>query len=536
LHPIESAQADLSTLVERVTESAGGPARLRVVLLLAGVLAVQGANVGSVGALARQLEKAFGIGNTELGLLTTVTALVAAVACLPFGVLADRAKRVRLLWWGVLAGALCMVASGLAQGYAMLLATRFALGAAIAASAPIVTSLMGDLFPAQERSRIFGMVLTGELVGTGLGLVISAELGAIVGWRAPLLVLAVPNAVLALLLWRLLPEPARGGQSWLYPGAEEIKPAEEAEAEGPSPISQTVEGPGADDPSDTDAADVRRRARELKGVHANSKLVLRQDPARLSPRAAATYVLRIPSNLVLIGASALGYFFLAGLQAFAVLFAETHYGISQTLVVFVLAAAGIGGVAGTLYGGRLADSLVRKGVADARPMVAGIAFVCAAFAFLPGLISGNILLSLPFFAIAAGFVAAPDPPLDAARLDVVPSRLWGQAEAVRTFARNILQSFAPLLFGFISASFGGPHAGAAASTNPHLEAAAGRGLEYAFIIMLLPLLAAGVLLLLTRRTYLVDVATADVSERANADAKRSTARSEPSTAVGASKG
>ncbi len=108
-----------------------------------------------------------------------------------------------------------MVASGLAQGYAMLLITRFALGAAIAASAPIVTSLMGDLFPAQERSRIFGMVLTGELLGTGLGLVISAELGAMVGWRAPLLVLAVPNAVLALLLWRLLPEPARGGQSWL---------------------------------------------------------------------------------------------------------------------------------------------------------------------------------------------------------------------------------------------------------------------------------------------------------------------------------
>ncbi len=111
-------------------------------------------------------------------------------------------------------------------------------------------------------------------------------------------------------------------------------------------------------------------------------------------------------------------------------------------------------------------------------------------------------------------MAAPNPPLDAARLDVVPSRLWGQAEAVRTFARNILQSFAPLLFGYISALFGGPHAAAAASANPHLEAIAGRGLEYAFIIMLVPLLAAGVLLLLTRRTYLVDVATADVSERA----------------------
>ncbi len=339
----------------------------------------------------------------------------------------------------------------------------------------------------------------------------------------PLLVLALPNAALAILLWRLLPEPARGGQSWLYPGDEEIKPAEEVEA-APAPVDQRVEQRGAEGDGSADGADVRRRARELKGVHANSKLVLRQDAARMSPKAAATYVLRIPSNLVLIATSALGYFFLAGLQAFAVLFAETHYGISQTLVVFVLAAAGAGGVVGTLFGGRLADSLVSKGVADARLLVAGIAFIAGAVAFLPGLVSSHILVSLPFFAIAAGCVAAPNPPLDAARLDVVPSRLWGQAEAVRTFFRNILQSFAPLLFGFVSSSFGGPHAGAAASTNPHVEASAGRGLEYAFIIMLAPLLGAGVLLLLTRKTYLVDVATADVSERTNKDAKRPTAR------------
>jgi predicted MFS family arabinose efflux permease len=535
LHPVESVQADLSTLADRVTESAGGPARLRVVLLLAGVLAVQGANIGSVGALARQLETAFAIGNTELGLLTTVTALVAAVACLPFGVLADRAKRVRLLSWAVAGGALCMFASGLAHGYVMLLVIRIALGAFTAASGPIVASLTGDLFPAQDRSRIFGMVLTGELVGTGIGLVVSAELGAFVGWRAPLLVLALPNAVLAILLWRLLPEPARGGQSWLYPGDEEIKPAEEVEAAGPGPVNQRVEERRPQGDASPDGADVRRRARELKGVHVNSKRVLRQDAARMSPKAAATYVLRIPSNLVLIATSALGYFFLAGLQAFAVLFAETHYGISQSLVVFVLAAAGAGGVVGTLFGGRLADSLVSKGVADARLLVAGIAFVAGAVAFLPGLVSSHILVSLPFFAIAAGCVAAPNPPLDAARLDVVPSRLWGQAEAVRTFFRNVLQSFAPLLFGFVSSSFGGPHAGVAAtSTNPHVEASAGRGLEYAFIIMLAPLLGAGVLLLLTRKTYLVDVATADVSERTNKDAKRPTARTEPSANVGSS--
>jgi predicted MFS family arabinose efflux permease len=86
----------------------------------------------------------------------------ARVACLPVGVMADRTKRVRLLSWAVAGGAVCMIASGLAQGYVALLLTRFALGAVTAASGPIITSLTGDLFPAEDRSRIFGMVLTGE--------------------------------------------------------------------------------------------------------------------------------------------------------------------------------------------------------------------------------------------------------------------------------------------------------------------------------------------------------------------------------------
>jgi hypothetical protein len=46
-------------------------------------------------------------------------------------------------------------------------------------------------------------------------------------------------------------------------------------------------------------------------------------------------------------------------------------------------------------------------------------------------------------------------------------------------------------------------------------AATGTGLEYPFIIMLAPLFAAGVLLLVSRRAYLRDVATADATERAH---------------------
>lgn len=517
MRPVETVHSEVSALVGRVTTTVGGPARLRVVLLLAGVLSLQSADIGTIGALAAQLEKALRVDNTELGLLTTAASLVGAVACLPIGVLADRTNRVRLLIWATGAWSVGMAASGLADGYVMLLLTRLALGAVIGVTGPVVASLTGDLFPARERARIYGMVLTGELLGTGVGLVISAELGAAAGWRAPFFVLAIPSIALAILLYRLLPEPARGGQSWLYPGAEEIKPAgaaaQEMSSTSVSPASATEVGLHT---APFGTSEVRRHAREREDIHPNRELVLRKDPAQLSPWAAARYILRIRSNLVLIAASVLGNFFLAGIQAFALLFVETHFDISQALGTFVLVVIGAGAIVGTLFGGRLADRLVGRKIADGRVLLAGLTFVGAAVVFLPGLAGNSLLVAVPFFIIAVVFVAAPSAPLAAARLDVVPSGLWGRAEAVRTFARNLLQGFAPLLFGYVSSMLGGPHANLGAGLNivPHqVQAAAGRGLEYTFMIMLVPLLAAGVLLLFTRRTYLVDVVTADASER-----------------------
>jgi predicted MFS family arabinose efflux permease len=532
VRPVETVHSEVSALVDRVTNRVGGPARLRVVLLLAGVLSLQSADIGTIGALAVQLEKALHADNTQLGLLTTAASLVGAVAALPVGVLADRANRVRLLVWATAAWSVGMAASGFADGYVMLLLTRLALGAVIGVSGPVVASLTGDLFPAKERARIYGMVLTGELLGSGLGLVISAELGAAAGWRAPFFVLAVPSLVLAVLLHRLLPEPSRGGQSWLYPGAEEIKPAGAVAAElSPAPASPaSATGPdlGVTPPFGT--SEVRRHALERQDIEPNRDLVLREDPAQLSPWAAARYVLRIRSNLVLIAASVLGNFFLAGIQAFALLYVETHFGVSQALGTVVLVVIGAGAILGTLLGGRLADRLVGRKIADGRVLLAGFTFVGAAVIFLPGLAVTNLLVAVPFFLIAVLFVSAPSAPLAAARLDVVPSGLWGRAEAVRTFARSLLQGFAPLLFGYVSSLLGGPHANLGAGLNivPHqVQAAAGRGLGYTFMIMLVPLLAAGALLLFSRRTYLVDVLTADVSEQTVARAAANKTRTKP---------
>jgi hypothetical protein len=151
--------------------------------------------------------------------------------------------------------------------------------------------------------------------------------------------------------------------------------------------------------------------------------------------------------------------------------------------------------------------------------VAGVAFLLAAGLFLPGLLSTSLAVAFPFFFFAAAAVGGMNPPIDAARLDVMHSRLWGRAESVRTFLQTLLKSAAPVLLGFLSEVFGGaaasgPGTGSAtdqAAQNP----AAGQGLAYALILMLIPLAVAGALLLTVgRRCYPTDVATAMASEEA----------------------
>lgn len=497
----------------RMAAAIGGRARRRAVFILAAVLSLSSADGGTVGALAAQLEAAFHVGNTQIGLLATISALVGAVASLPMGVLADRASRTNVLTVAIALWSVAMVATGLSASFLMLVLTRLALGIVTAAAGPHVASLVGDFFPARERSRIYGFVLTGELLGAGAGLIIAGDIGAAVEWRYAFFFLAVPAVVLAWVVHRFLPEPTRGGQSWLRTDAEDFDATVDMQTDqsrGRDSRQEQVPKPAT--------SEIRRLARADDDVEPDQELVLQKNPERMSAWAAARYVLRVPSNQILIASSALGYFFFAGLKTFGVLFSEGHFGVSAGVVSSLVIVIGAGSVVGTLAGGRLADRFIRNGRLNGRIVTAGVAFLATAGLIVPGMISSTVLISLPFFVVGAAFLGATNPALDAARLDIMPSRLWGRAESVRTFVKSLLEAFAPLLFGFLSSYLGGGHsagfAGGVNTKHAHVSAAQGQGLEYTFIIMLVPLAASGVLLLRARRRYLRDVATADRSEQA----------------------
>ncbi len=445
----------------------GGDARLRVIVLLALVLALQSADNATVGSVSVPLEQSLGIGNVQLGLLVTVSSLVGAAATVPAGILIDRLPRVRLLTLAVALWSLAMVISGLATSYLMLLVTRIALGVVIAVAGPAIASLTGDLFPATDRGRVFGFILSGELLGAGLGYLVSGNLAGLVSWRASFFALAVPSLLLAAALSRLLPEPARGGQSRIDVGDTEIVAEHDApdETETPRAAAQTQ---------------ARDREGEVeRGVRAHQirphpSLILHEDPVRMGTWRAFSYVLSIRTNILLIAASTIGYFCYSGLQVFAVAFLRGRYALGQSAASTVLVLIGSGAVIGVLVGGPLADRMIHRGVLAGRVVVAGVAFLATAAALLPGLLVTSLLIGGPVLFLAAAIFGGSNPPLDAARLDVMHHHLWGRAEAIRTSTRSVFTALAPLVFGLVSTHFGGHNVGLAGSTGNHTAAVPSR--------------------------------------------------------------
>ena len=471
------ASATAEATRRRLTVALGGAERTRVIVVLAAVLGLSAADASTVGASATALRHGLHISNTDIGLLVTVTSLVGAVATLPFGVLADRVRRTWTLGAAIVLWGAAMLWSATAGTFGDLLLARVFLGAVTAAAGPLVASLVGDYFGSWERGRIYGIILTGELLGAGFGFAVTGDIAAL-SWRAAFILLALPAFALAGLVLRL-PEPERGGRGVLA----------HASKRRPEPASEDA------GPHETDA---QRLARE-RGLEPDPDLVLTGDPRRLNLIAATRYVLRVRTNVILIAASACGYYFLAGVQTFGSEFAKDQYGINQALANLLLVVVGLGAVGGVLLGGALGDRLLRHGFLNGRIGTAAIAAALTAVLFVPAIFTRSALSALPYLTAATFVLSAQNPPLDAARLDIMPPLLWGRAEAVRTLLRSLAQALAPLLFGAVS---------------DHVFGGGRSGLQWTFAVMVLPLAASAALLFRGLRTYPADVAAAAASTSA----------------------
>jgi sugar phosphate permease len=208
-----------------------------------------------------------------------------------------------------------------------------------------------------------------------------------------------------------------------------------------------------------------------------------------------SYVLRIPTYRLLILASALGYFFFAGIRAFVMIYFTQHYGVSRSTFSALVIIVGFGALAGVIMGGRISEWLLDRRKVDARIIVPGVALLLSVVFAVPAVITTRPTIGIALLTLAAGALAAANPAIDAARLDIIHPRLWGRAEAGRTALRSGLEGSAPILFGLVSGWLGGGES----------------GLEWTYLVMMIPLLIASALAIPARRSYPADVATAAAS-------------------------
>jgi MFS family permease len=501
----------------RYVKYVGGPARARVIALFGAVLALSGADAATVGAAAPQLEHALHIGNTKIGLLSSVALLTGAVFVIPVGFLVDRMKRMPMLSASIVLWSVASLASAFAGSYSTLLLTRLLLGAVTATAGPAIASLTGDYFPARERGRVYAYILGGEIMGSAVGFIVSAQVASAISWRVTFVLLAIPGFFLARTLWRTVPEPLRGGQSRLEPGAVSLATAP-VQASGDPEWGWEQRG---EEGQSENEGEVAREAARARGIKPDPRLVLNEDPRRMGLVSSIRYIMSIPTNLLMIASSALGYFFFAGLQTFAILFVRGHYHTSQVKASFVLALLVGGAIIGTLISGRVTDAMLRRGVLNARVWVPALCYIGATVLLIPGILGSKLTPALWFDIGGTALISAANPPLDAARLDIMPAGLWGRAESTRTFLRSLAQALAPILFGGVSQLVEGiVPSSTPVGTHPAKGAishSSAVGLEVTFLIMLSTLAAAGVFLAMARRTYPRDVATAGASHQGSSD-------------------
>lgn len=122
------------------------------------------------------------------------------------GWMADSINRIPLFAATVFTGEFGCMMVYFVQNYQQLYACRVLTGISIGGAIPIIFSVLGDLYPANQRSIVSAVITTGSGIGMGIGQVIA---GLLNDWRLPFLIVSVPG-ILCSFVVLFFNDPPRG--------------------------------------------------------------------------------------------------------------------------------------------------------------------------------------------------------------------------------------------------------------------------------------------------------------------------------------
>lgn len=151
----------------------------------------------------------FGVTSRAIGLLVLAFLVTYMLLSPVFGWLADRYSRWMLIGIGVAVWSLASGASGLANSYAALLATRCLIGVGEAAYGPVAPTLISDLYPLAVRGKVLAWFYAAIPVGSAIGYIAGSPFAHPGRWHYAFFLTLPPGLLLAAWCF-FMKEPARG--------------------------------------------------------------------------------------------------------------------------------------------------------------------------------------------------------------------------------------------------------------------------------------------------------------------------------------
>ena len=153
----------------------------------------------------------FGKTEPEVGLISTLFMITAAICTVIFGFLNDCINRKWLLFGGSIYYSITSLLVGYAQSYEQLMLFKILTGVGIGVVVPVAYSIITDMFKASTRSRVFSVFGVALTLGGALGTIISGNYGEAGNWRTPFILIGIINIVAAVSVI-FLNNPKRGAK------------------------------------------------------------------------------------------------------------------------------------------------------------------------------------------------------------------------------------------------------------------------------------------------------------------------------------
>ncbi|WP_244129598.1 MFS transporter [Burkholderia gladioli] len=183
-----------------------GRFQLGVFVLAGAAMIIDGFDVQSMGFVAPELVRDWGIARVALGSVFSASLVGMLFGSLALSVLADRIGRRPVLVASMLFAGLCMLGTAHARTLAQLLALRALSGAGVGAIMGNAMALVSEYCPARRRASTMMLVSCGFTAGAVFGGLIAGWLIPLAGWRAVFLSGGLASLAIGLLMAAMLPE------------------------------------------------------------------------------------------------------------------------------------------------------------------------------------------------------------------------------------------------------------------------------------------------------------------------------------------